>query len=214
MADASARAIIFDLGGVLVTYDHSAIATAVAALSPSSPTAVWAQIVAVMPQFGRGQMTPRALHRALVGAVGVTRDFDRFAAAFNASLGRDEEALAYARALHASGRRVGVISNTNPLHAAWLRAHLPEFDLFHSVILSSEAGLLKPDPAIYRRALDELGLLPAQAIFVDDTAANVTAVAPLGMAAIHHAAWPQTRRAIEAWLTHGAAPGTGRQAPV
>lgn len=200
MADAAARAVIFDLGGVLVGFDHGAIATAVAALSPTPAAAVWEQIAAHMPQFGRGLMTPRALHRRLVNSVGVTADFARFVAAFNTSLVRDEAAIAYALALRAAGLRIGVISNTNPLHADWLRAHIPEFAHFRSVIMSSDVALLKPEAAIYARALAELNVAPAQAAFVDDTVENVTAVAPLGMHGIHHMNWADTRRALEAWL--------------
>jgi 2-haloacid dehalogenase len=42
------------------------------------------------------------------------------------------------------------------------------FRRFRDILVSGEEKLLKPDPAIYYRALDRFGLKPAQALFVDD----------------------------------------------
>jgi putative hydrolase of the HAD superfamily len=44
---------------------------------------------------------------------------------------------------------------------------------FDARIFSCEAGLVKPEPAIYRRCLEALGALPGQTLFLDDVASNV-----------------------------------------
>ncbi len=49
------------------------------------------------------------------------------------------------------------------------------------IIISAEEGVAKPDPAIYHIALRRLGVRPAEAVFVDDMAANVEAARALGM---------------------------------
>ncbi len=58
------------------------------------------------------------------------------------------------------------------------------FDRFRDVVVSGDEKLVKPDPAIYRLALDRFGLEAAQAVFVDDVPANVDAAAALGIQAI------------------------------
>ncbi len=56
--------------------------------------------------------------------------------------------------------------------------------LVDKVIISAEVGLAKPDPRIFRLALDQFDLQPAEAIFVDDLAVNVEAASQVGMRAI------------------------------
>lgn len=61
-------------------------------------------------------------------------------------------------------------------------AHL--FDRFRDIVVSGDERLVKPDPAIYRLALDRFGLAAGEAVFVDDNAANVASAAELGIHAI------------------------------
>ncbi len=56
--------------------------------------------------------------------------------------------------------------------------------LVDKVIISAEVGLAKPDPRIFKLALDLLNLQPAETIFVDDLAVNVDAANQLGIRAI------------------------------
>ena len=57
------------------------------------------------------------------------------------------------------------------------------FRRFRDIVVSGEEKLLKPDPAIYYRALDRFGLKPAEALFIDDRAINVEGARAVGMAA-------------------------------
>lgn len=58
------------------------------------------------------------------------------------------------------------------------------FALFDHVIESSRAGLRKPDPRIYRLACDELGVLPENAVYLDDLGINLKPAGELGMTTI------------------------------
>jgi len=59
------------------------------------------------------------------------------------------------------------------------------FDRFRDIVVSGREKLVKPDPAIYRLALDRFGLLPEQAIFVDDRDDNVATAVALGIRGHH-----------------------------
>jgi putative hydrolase of the HAD superfamily len=69
---------------------------------------------------------------------------------------------------------------------------------FHQIvdemIISAELGVAKPDERIYRIALERFAVLPEQAIFVDDLAANVAAARRLGMHAVQ---FRHTRQALD-----------------
>ena len=63
--------------------------------------------------------------------------------------------------------------------------HLNLVPLFEVVIDSSEVGIRKPDPRIYRLALERLGAIdPARSVFLDDYAGNVDAARRVGMLGI------------------------------
>jgi acyl-CoA dehydrogenase family protein 10 len=61
------------------------------------------------------------------------------------------------------------------------RALSPHFDAF---VESSVVGLRKPDPRIYQRACDEIGVRPTEAVFLDDIGRNLKTARELGMATI------------------------------
>ncbi len=95
----------------------------------------------------------------------------------------DRDLIGYIRELRPD-RRTGLISNGWPdLREYLLQNHFE--DAFDTVVISAEVGLLKPDPAIYRLALQNLQVRANEAVFVDDTAANIEAARSLGMQAIH-----------------------------
>ncbi|HEX8222362.1 MAG TPA: HAD family phosphatase [Allosphingosinicella sp.] len=55
------------------------------------------------------------------------------------------------------------------------------FSRFRDIVVSGEEKLLKPDPAIYYRALHRFGLKPDEALFVDDRLINVEGAEAVGM---------------------------------
>lgn len=77
----------------------------------------------------------------------------------------------------------GLISN------AWsgMRAFLEKeklIDLFDTVVISAEVGVMKPEARIYSIALEQAGVKAEAAVFVDDVQANVDACQALGMKGI------------------------------
>ena len=55
------------------------------------------------------------------------------------------------------------------------------FDRFRDVLVSGEVGLIKPDPAIYRLALERFGLCAESVLFIDDRGDNVAGAEAVGM---------------------------------
>jgi glucose-1-phosphatase len=73
-------------------------------------------------------------------------------------------------------------------------------DLTDTVVYSHEVGVRKPDPAIYRLALDRLGVQPAEAVFLDDKELAVDGARAVGMAAVLFRDNAQAIAEIEALL--------------
>ncbi|HEX8366743.1 MAG TPA: HAD family phosphatase [Allosphingosinicella sp.] len=81
-------------------------------------------------------------------------------------------------------RGVPLFAITNFSADFWPPFHERErsfFSRFRDIVVSGEEKLLKPDPALYLRALRRFGLEPAEALFVDDRAINVDGAEAVGM---------------------------------
>jgi putative hydrolase of the HAD superfamily len=194
------RAILFDIGNVLVAYDHRQTLSAVAAVFGVDPDRLDALYHEIGPAFGRGELTPVQVCTFLNRRLGANISLDHFTTAFCAGLTRHAEALQYAAALQVEGEmQVGAISNTNAVHVAWLDEQAPELAQFDLVIMSNEVSLLKPDPEIFELALEVLDLPATQTLYIDDVAENVVVAQQLGMASFVHIDWADTRRRIDAW---------------
>lgn len=94
-------------------------------------------------------------------------------------------------------QRVKVVLVTNA--TSRLAADLQQLGLlqeFDFIINSAEVGYAKPQPEIFRAALAQVGGSATAALFVDDSAGNVTAAKQLGITGHHY----QTVAALEADL--------------
>jgi putative hydrolase of the HAD superfamily len=85
----------------------------------------------------------------------------------------------------ATGGRTAMLSNGVPEIISRVRAARPLEAWFDVVIVSCEVGCSKPDPAIYRLCIDQLGVPAADSLFVDDRIENIDAAAALGLQTLH-----------------------------
>jgi HAD superfamily hydrolase (TIGR01509 family) len=111
--------------------------------------------------------------RVFLEAAGADLAPEEFASAFVEAL--VFEAVAGAtdacRALAEAGLRLAVVSNWDVgLHDQLARLGLTA--IIDEVVTSAEAGAPKPDPAVFRLALDRLGVTPGRAVHVGDAPAD------------------------------------------
>ena len=69
--------------------------------------------------------------------------------------------------------------------------------MFDDIVISGEVGLRKPEPEIFLLAAERIGLAPAECVFIDDLELNVDGARALGMIAVHHTSYEQTRQELE-----------------
>ena len=127
----------------------------------------------------------------------------------------DRDVLRLIQTLHGHFR-LAVLSNHPPGLGPWLE-DWGVHRYFDVVYGSGDEGCAKPDPAAYRAVLERLGVFPAEAVFIDDTAGHVAAARELGIRGIVFTHARQLSRDLAAWLpTSGngrdvAAPGANRR---
>lgn len=88
--------------------------------------------------------------------------------------------IAIVEELRATGTGVSLLSNAAPSLRPLLA---PLLHLFDDVVISAEVGTRKPEPEIYRLAIQRLGLPPENVLFIDDFTHNVAAAREAGLRA-------------------------------
>ena len=177
------RAIIFDIGRVLVRVDVARAMTGLADGMPLSPEEVWSALQKD-PRWNdwqEGRMSPQDWHLHLSRRLGSKLTFEQFVEVWNRALDptpiHDDAFLAKLGKKY----RLAVLSNTDPLHVAHLEKTYWFFKLFPARIYSCRVGASKPNPIIYKEALQACKVRAQEAVYVDDVPAYAQAAAQLGM---------------------------------
>ena len=171
------RAVLFDLDGTL--YDRDAVVAAV----------THEQVETLCGRFGdvdRGQLVNRMLalddhgyarradvYRTLLAGMEVDESLAadleaHFWDCYCRHCDSPRDAVETLDALRTSGRKLALVTN-GPV--AWQSRKLKTLgltDYFHEVLISEAEGVAKPDPRIFARALERLGVAPHEAMFVGD----------------------------------------------
>jgi putative hydrolase of the HAD superfamily len=92
--------------------------------------------------------------------------------------------VAWQRKLKAAGIRTAILSNMGDSVLENIKREFQWIDDFDVLVWSYQLHMAKPDPAIYRHTLKELGTRPEETLFVDDKLVNVEAARALGMKAL------------------------------
>ena len=83
------------------------------------------------------------------------------------------------------GYRIYILSTTCEIFYRIEKAGLlPIYPLLSGYILSSEVGVVKPEPEIYQKLLKKYGIDPTESVFIDDIQANLDTAAELGFETI------------------------------
>ena len=108
----------------------------------------------------------------------------------------EEPLLQWTQALQANGYKTALLSNSHVRFVAHVRKNRPWLRLFDVAVFSSEVGLIKPDPAIFRYALEKLGIDAASALLIDDEFSNVTVARSVGIESIRFTTLAQLNKQL------------------
>lgn len=185
----SIRAVLFDLGGVIVRTEYQAPRQHLA----ESLGMDYDDIDRIV--FGGG--TNGSAARATLGQISEEEHWlnvmkilkqpasecERIRAEFFAGDIIDRTLLDFLRSLRPK-YKTGLISNAwSDLRKYILREKFE--DAFDSMIISSEVGAAKPSEEIFHIALKQLGMSPSEVVFVDDFIENIEACEKVGLKGIH-----------------------------
>jgi len=185
MPERKMQAIIFDIGRVLVRVDVSRAMQGLAQGISLSPQELWTAIEKdpLWPDWQEGRVSARDWHLHITKRLGSSLTFDQFSEAWNRAL--DPQPI-QDNSLFESLRkdfRLGLLSNTDPIHVAHLEVTFDFFRFFpkSARTYSCAIGSSKPSPLIFRDALKALRSRAEESVFVDDVQAYIDGARSLGI---------------------------------
>jgi len=174
------KAVLFDMGGVVVRLDSLENVLGPSALTSDEIWNTWILSDAVQ-KFERGRCEVEEFADQIIGELqlnGTVAEFIERFVAFPQGLypGAVEMVATVPESII-----TGVLSNTSALH--W--EHQVDAEIVRGLCdrsyLSYELGLAKPEREIYDYAVADLGLPPDQVLFIDDNQINVDGAITAGL---------------------------------
>jgi putative hydrolase of the HAD superfamily len=196
------RAIIFDIGRVLVRVDIRQAQVGLANGLRLSPEELWSAIEndPHWRDWQEGRMSPQDWHLNLSKRLGLSLDFEKFTNVWNSAL--DPVPILSNELFDGLAKhyRLGLLSNTDPIHVARLESTYDFFRYFAKPvrIYSCVVGASKPDPLIFREALKACNVRAEEAVYIDDIPAYAEAARRLGMSGIQFQSPEQLRQDLVA----------------
>ncbi|MGN6544887.1 MAG: HAD family hydrolase [Aureliella sp.] len=176
--------IFFDLGNVLVHFDHDIAVRNVARLAGCDHALAKQAIFTsgLQDQLETGLITSDQFAQSIVQALGCEMHCEPLLEAISSIFHPNEGILVLLEQLKQAGVPMAVLSNTCEPHWLWLlRQNWPVMQgWFDFYILSYEARSMKPDAGIYELSEQRSGRRPDQLFFTDDRADNVAAARERG----------------------------------
>lgn len=180
--------LYFDLGNVLLHFDHRRAARQMAEVAGVPAERVWEVVFAsgLEHRYEAGELSTAEFYEIFCRETNSRPDYEELAAAAGDLFEVNAPVVELLSRLSAAGHRLGLLSNTCELHwnhfASGRYPPIPE--AFHAVVLSYRAKAMKPDARIYAHAAELAGVAPNEIFFVDDIAGHVAGARAFGFDAV------------------------------
>jgi glucose-1-phosphatase len=207
------RALLFDLGGVVIDIDFDRVLRAWARAAGCAPAGLRRRFSfdAAYQRHERGELDAAGYFAALRLSLGLHLSDEAFAAGWNDLYVGVAPGVPALLARAAARFPLYAFTNSNFTHQLeWSTRFAQELSVFRAVFASCDLGLRKPDPAAFAEVAARAGVPPGEILFFDDTAENITGAEAGGMPAV----LVRSARDISAALTalgQGRDPGQQRR---
>lgn len=201
------KAVVFDLGKVLVDFDYSIAARRIAARGKMTLLEIAAYInqSPLFAEYELGHVTTQQFYDEIRRVTGFRDDLAEFSGCFADIFTEIEPMVRLQAELQQRGMPAYVFSNTNELAAEHIRRNFPFYSRFDGYILSYEHGAMKPDARLYEVVERQSGRRDAEILYLDDRPENIAAGAARGWQVILQESPEKSRAAVQklGLLNHG-----------
>jgi len=180
------KAVIFDLGNVLIDFNHKLAAEKISGFSDRTPQQIFDLFFdsELAGLFEEGYITPEDFFLKIKKQLGLSLDYEGFVPIYNGIFfltEKNHSVYNLTRVLK-DHYKIALLSNINVLHFDYLKKNFSHlFDAFHYIVTSYELGLRKPHPLIYQKTLEILAVSPQQVFYTDDRPELIRGAQELGI---------------------------------
>ena len=180
--------LYFDLGNVLLYFDHRQACRQMADLAGLTEQQVWDVVFTggLQDRFESGKIDERAFYEVFAEKTGTRPEQAALIEAASEIFRINPAVVPIIAQLDAAGCRMGILSNTCAPH--WRLCSSDRFALISQVFsvhaLSFEIGACKPEPEVFRAAAKLAGCQPSEIFYTDDTPGHVEAARKVGFDAV------------------------------
>ena len=192
--------LYFDMGNVLLNFDHHLACRQMGAVAGVPADRVWEFVFAgdLELRYEAGQLDDDEFFELFCRHTLKRPNRPALLHAASEIFELNVSIVPLVAALSAAGNRMGVLSNTCGPHWSYCTAinqavgqyGVPRYGIlahsFEVFALSYQIGACKPDPAIYAAAAKLAGCAPGEIFFVDDIAAHVAGARAAGFDAVQY----------------------------
>jgi len=207
MKNSPIEVILYDLGNVILPFNHFQIAEKLSRFSQEKEFQDPSNLFAFLFDFEKGavngyevgKMSSPEFFQSLRESVQLSLSFEEFIPIWNEIFTENREVSQII--LSQKGRwKLGLLSNTNPLHFDYILSTFSIIRVFDRWILSHEAGFKKPAVEIFQKAMEWASVEPQRILFIDDMRKHVEVAASLGIHGIHFLSARQLRKELSSKL--------------
>ena len=186
------KAIIFDLGGVVVDLDFSNFYNSVITQSPLNKpqTPIMLEFFRQSDIYHQGNMTDDEFYQLACDLLQVCMlDQTEFFKSFNSIISDiNLDVIELIKKIRDTNKyKLIALSNVNSSHWDFiLKKNWQFLSYFDELILSHEIHLIKPDPKVFKFAIQKAGCKPQQIVFIDDGLNNIRSAKQLGIIGIKY----------------------------
>lgn len=179
------KVVLFDLGRVLVDFDHKRSAQRIAFFCKKTPGEIYALFFEseATIAFEAGKITPQDFYLEVKKMLDLKLSYESFVPIWNDIFflsPKNRSVFQLANSLRVN-YKTAMLSNINTLHYGYLKKNYPVFGVFDQVFLSFELGTIKPDKKIYQQVIQELKVAPEEIFYTDDRGELVESAKTLGI---------------------------------
>jgi len=195
--------ILYDLGNVILPFNHYQIAEKLSRFSQKrearDPQEIFSYLFdfqdGIVNHFDVGQVSPQEFFQSIKDHLGLSLSFDEFIPIWTDIFSENVEVSQII--LSQKGRwKLGLLSNTDPLHFHYILSKFSVMRAFDKWILSYEVGFKKPAVEIFQTAIAWASVEPQKILFIDDLKRHVEVAISLGMQGIHFRSAEQLKKEL------------------
>jgi len=177
------EAVVLDLGNVLVFHDDPILFQRMSAWGGADPAQIRARMLGLWDAINRGALAGDELRRTICEVAGANNPMEEaaFVELWNCHFRVHTEMLPILDKL-LECTKVLLLTNVNELHWRYVRPLLPLLDRFHSLVVSYDEKMAKPDRGIFQLAIERAGVPADRIAYFDDVQAFVDVASSLGIA--------------------------------